>query len=181
MGMDLNIRERAAMNAALLKAQGEDSNKVTMENDHTASVQSRSHERLYTVSLPQDASAETPTCTCQAGVHRKMCWHVAKVLQLLGHSEHALLRHMGLFRGGTQGDYWQLKAATDREVRAVADDLQQGTHQQASSNISDAELPKERRAHTQPRLASAACRLRQLLTAQEGGSGCAGKICCMQG
>ena len=42
-----------------------------------------------------------------------MCWHVAKVLRLQGSSEHALLRHMGLFVGSKQGGYWQLKAATE--------------------------------------------------------------------
>ena len=52
------------MNAAQLKAKGEDSNKVTMENDHIASVQSRSDEQLHTVCPPQDASTETSTCTC---------------------------------------------------------------------------------------------------------------------
>ena len=54
--MELNMRQHAAMNAALLKAKGEDDDKVTMENEHTASVQSRSDEQIYTVSLPQDAS-----------------------------------------------------------------------------------------------------------------------------
>ena len=79
--------------------------KCEIKNDHTTSVQSRSGERLYTVSLPQDASTEASTCTCQAGVHRRMCWHVAKVLLLLGYSEHALLRHMGLFKGSDKGGY----------------------------------------------------------------------------
>lgn len=39
--MELNMRQHAAMNAALHKAKGEDDDKVTMEYGHTASVRSR--------------------------------------------------------------------------------------------------------------------------------------------
>ena len=63
--MDLNMRQHAAMNMALLKAKGEGDDKVTMGNEHIASVQNRSDEQLSTVSLPQNATTEMPTCTCQ--------------------------------------------------------------------------------------------------------------------
>ena len=138
-GMHLNIKQHAAMHAALLKAKGEKDDMVSTEKEHTADVQSRSDRQLYTVSLPQDASTKMPTCTCQAGVHRRMCWHVAKVLQLLGCSEHAMLRHMGLFSGSDQGGYWQLRAATDKEQHASSETLQPGTQQQSVSGVSDAE------------------------------------------
>ena len=95
-----------------------------------------------------------PTCTCQAGVHGKMCWHVAKVLWLQGSSEHALLRHMGLFVGSKQGAYWQLKAATEREVHASSDARQQDAQQHSASNVSDAVQQPQR---AQPAPAATQC------------------------
>ena len=47
--ISFHMRAHSAMSAALLKAKGKDSNEVTMANDHTASVQSRSDKQLYTV------------------------------------------------------------------------------------------------------------------------------------
>ena len=117
--MSFNIREHAAMNAALLKAKWEDSNKVMMGNDHIASVQSRSDELLYTVCLPQDASTETPTRTCQAGVHCKMCWQ--KYSSCWSTLSMPCSCTWACSRAALRGGYWQLKAATDREVRAVSD------------------------------------------------------------
>ena len=122
--MDLKLEAPCGDECALLKAKGEPDDKVAMENVHTASVQSRSDVQLYTVSLPQVASTEMPTCTCQAGLHGKTCWHVAKGLWLQGSSKHALLRRMGFFMGSKQDGYWQLKAATKKEVHASPDALQ---------------------------------------------------------
>ena len=82
-------------------------------------------------------------------MHRKMCWHVAKVLRLQGSSEHALLRHMGLFMGSNQGGYWQLKAATEGELHASSDALQQGAQQHSASNVSDA-VQQPQRAQRAP-------------------------------
>ena len=157
VGRHLNIKQYAAMNAALLKAKGEKDDMVSTEDKHTANVQSRSDGQLYTVSLPQDASTKMPTCTCQAGVHRRMCWHVAKVLQLLGCSEHAMLRHMGLFIGSDQGGYWQLRAATDREQHASSDAPQPGTQQQPVSGVNDAEQPSSSAQRPQGAQTAAPC------------------------
>ena len=71
----------------------------------------------------------------------QVCWHVAKVLQLLGYSEHAMLRHMGLFMGSNQGGYWRLRATTDKEEHASSDALQPGAQQQ-SVGVGDAEQPQ---------------------------------------
>ena len=45
-GMSLNMRQHAAINAALLKAKREQNDMVRMEDEHTASVQSRSDEQV---------------------------------------------------------------------------------------------------------------------------------------
>ena len=55
----------------------------------------------------------------------------------------------GHFHGSKQDGYWHLKAATEREVHASPDALQQGAQQLSASNVSDA-VQQHQRAHRAP-------------------------------
>lgn len=129
-----NLKAHKAMNSALLRANGQPDDSVTMVGDHAAKVKSATNGNVeYDVTLPQDGSDQI-TCSCQAGRFSATCWHTVKVLQRKGATDNLLLRHMGIQLGSKMGGYQILMQAV--AAAAVAD--QDSSRVDANPSMDDA-------------------------------------------